>query len=256
MAKAFSDKHYRALEVFARDPGLSDVEVAKVVGTSRQMVSRWHAQHRSNGGAVGNVDGNSRNGVGSHGSVMNGDSTYPVGLEASAPRADRGSQGSRDSIAPPRSWAEKTAIVVEAIEESGVSRRAAAAIAGIPESSFYLRMQQDEEFAAAVFQAEANLEMGPARNLKRLAESDKQGAHIAAAIYLERRFPRDWAKRDRLEVDVRGRIENIDIAAILSNPETILAVSRAEMLLQQATTQLDAHVQDEDIQDAEYHDLP
>jgi hypothetical protein len=252
MSKTFSRPLTSRLAAMAQaiDHGESNQDIADALGVSRQavdkqrklgLVERWkHWLATDVTATATSATGSSTSVIDSvHVNPYSTDRTSPTGLEASAAKA------------PPRSWAEKTALVVEAIEESGVSRRAAAAIAGIPESSFYLRMTQDEEFRAAVFQAEANLEAGPAKNLKRLAESDKQGAHIAAAIYLERRFPRDWAKRDHLDVEVNGRIENVNIETVLRSSETIVAVSRAEMLMQQDEARLDAH-DDGDVQDADY----
>jgi len=132
-------------------------------------------------------------------------------------------------------WAEKTALVVQAIVDGGVSRTAAYAIAGIPPSSGRQRFQQDETFRAAILEAEARLEMGPAKNLKELAMGKQQGAMIAAGIFLSRRFPREWQERRQLDIDVSGRIETFNISTILANAtaEEIAEMSRHEALLQE-----------------------
>jgi hypothetical protein len=134
-------------------------------------------------------------------------------MPADQPKGDRGLDPT-----PTRSltWAERTALVVQAIVDGGVSRTAAYSIAGIPPSSGRLRFQQDETFRNAILEAEARLEMGPAKNLKELAMGKQQGAMIAAGIFLSRRFPREWQERRQLDIDVSGRIEQVIEGEVLS----------------------------------------
>jgi hypothetical protein len=234
MSKPFSPFHLAALEAFARG-GESDADIARQIGCSRALVSRWHAQYR-NGATVINVDGKGAVAHESNGSHATAD---PVAMPADQPKGDRGLDPT-----PTRSltWAERTALVVQAIVDGGVSRTAAYSIAGIPPSSGRLRFQQDETFRNAILEAEARLEMGPAKNLKELAMGKQQGAMIAAGIFLSRRFPREWQERRQLDIDVSGRIEQVNVHAILASPEAIQAASALEAALQNAEArQLPAH---------------
>lgn len=96
--------------------------------------------------------------------------------------------------------ADRQARLVEALK-SGNTRRASAEYAGIGESTFYRWMERGEaatsgkykELWEAVKKAEADAEV---RNVALIQRAANGGTWQAAAWWLERRKPQDWAKRE------------------------------------------------------------
>jgi hypothetical protein len=222
----------------ALDRGASRAKIIADFHISKQAVAMWVQKWKIERSIVnGSIDQSTAQSHSPNGSPHE---TSPVAMPLGERKGDRGLDQT-----PTRAmtWAEKTALVVEAIVDGGVSRTAAYSYAGIPPSSGRQRFQQDEAFRAAILEAEARLEMGPARNLKRLAEGNGPQAHIASAIYLSRRFPAEWAERRQLDIDVRGHIGiSPDMRRIMSSSAAIQAASALEVALQNAEDrQLPAH---------------
>jgi hypothetical protein len=87
---------------------------------------------------------------------------------------------------------------------AGATRRAAVSYAGVGETTFYVWLERNREFRAAVLKAEADAQVRNVALLQRAAESTWQ----AAAFWLERRCPEDFGLRQRvyagLQVDLPG----------------------------------------------------
>jgi hypothetical protein len=241
-------------EAIAR--GEKDADIATALAISKQAVwkkrpergekervryAAWLASTITNPVNASLVDPST---VASHESDRFPHATHPAAMPPGERKEDR----SLDPT-PTRAltWVEKTARVVEGIEVGGLSRTGAYKYADIPPSSARQRFERDESFRNAILEAEGKLERGPAQNLKRLAEGNGPQAHIAAAIFLSRRFPAEWAERRNVNVDVSGRIETFNIQAILANAtiEDVAAISAHEALLEElenrARRQLPAH---------------
>lgn len=102
--------------------------------------------------------------------------------------------------------------VYEALR-GGNTRRVAALVAGIDESTFYAWINRGEageapfaEFLKTVKAAEAEAEEESLLQIKTAARDSWQ----AAAWYLERKRPDDWGRRDRIDSDVTSKGEKID----------------------------------------------
>jgi hypothetical protein len=241
MPKPFSARHLAANEAFKHGDA-SDLEIAQRIGCSRQMVSRWHAQYR-NGATVTNGGGN---GADPHDvkAPLYGTTPEPLALSGIKDRGDGRDVAGRfaeDKLTK----AQKLAVMVETLE-LGTSRTAAYAIAGIPESTAAFWFQKDEEFRAAVLEAESRVETKVANALYLYAISGKVGSHIAAAIFLERNpaTGNRWRRRDRLEIE--GRVVHVGLddsmRRIMLSSEAIQAASALEAALQAAEDrQLPAH---------------
>lgn len=85
---------------------------------------------------------------------------------------------------------------------SGNTRRAAAAVAEVDASTFYRWMEADATFRTAVEKAEAEAE---ARFAARVTSAADEGTWQAAAWWLERRRPQDYARRAQMDVTVDVR---------------------------------------------------
>jgi hypothetical protein len=220
----------------ALDRGASRAKIIADFHISKQAVAMWVQKWKIERSIVnGSIDQSTAQSHSPNGSPHE---TSPVAMPLGERKGDRGLDQT-----PTRAmtWAEKTALVVEAIVDGGVSRTAAYSYAGIPPSSGRLRFQQDETFRAAILEAEARLEMGPAKNLKRLAESNGPQAHIASAIYLSRRFPAEWAERRNLNVDVMVEIgASLELRKIMQSPRLIELASEMEAERQRIEAEQDA----------------
>jgi hypothetical protein len=109
----------------------------------------------------------------------------------------------------------------QALMAAGVSRAAAYAWLKDPKFRDFFDTQDGRYVGVATSRAFEIIKSGPA-----------SVAMSAIAFMLERRFPEQFGKKDR--VDIHAQFESkVDIRAILSSPETIVAVSHAETLLQQ-----------------------
>ena len=91
---------------------------------------------------------------------------------------------------------ERIAAIIQALE-AGMTRRAAAAHAGIHHSQFYRWLDADATLRDDIEKAESKAE---SRFLLRIAEAATKGTWQAAAWWLERRHPKDYALKNRVEM--------------------------------------------------------
>jgi hypothetical protein len=104
----------------------------------------------------------------------------------------------------------------------------AAARAGVAERTVWEWKETREDFKMLIDRADAEFEADVAEQIH--AAVGKNWA--AGAVLLERKFPKEWGRKDRIDhtVQVEG---GINIAAVLMTPESIMAASHLETLLQQ-----------------------
>ena len=95
--------------------------------------------------------------------------------------------------------------IVEALE-AGASYKVAAAYAGIHFDTFNEWRERFSEFSDLVKKAEAEAAVGW---LEVIDNAAIDGTWQAAAWKLERRYPDEWGRRDRLELDVRREAERL-----------------------------------------------
>lgn len=99
---------------------------------------------------------------------------------------------------PPKLTPDVEAKVLQAIA-TGCTRRLAAAFAGIGERTLYTYMsrtgQQYRQFRQAIEKAEAEAAMTMVGAVRAAAPTSWQ----AAAWWLERKYPDEWARKDRVE---------------------------------------------------------
>ena len=87
--------------------------------------------------------------------------------------------------------------VILAHVRTGSSRRHAAALAGVPFSTFYDWLEE-RKFAADVTAAEAEFER---LAVERIDAAARRGSWRAQLALLERRLPAEWQERQRVEFD-------------------------------------------------------
>lgn len=108
---------------------------------------------------------------------------------------------------------------------AGTSRRGAAEYAGIDESTLIRWMRRYADFASAVVQSEAQVEVRAAATIRKAFDA---GNWKAALAWLERRRHQDWGRKDRHEILVSVR----EMARAAGADEDA-AVAEAERYLQE-----------------------
>ena len=111
---------------------------------------------------------------------------------------------------------------------AGCTRRAAAAMGGIGQSTLYTWLAADGTLLESVERAEAEAEAMFSAAVARAAQDPK--TWTAAAWWLERRKHMDYARRDKVEmsIDVRREAERVaaelglDAAEVLAEAEAIM----------------------------------
>jgi hypothetical protein len=105
---------------------------------------------------------------------------------------------------------------------AGNTRRASAAYAGVSEDSLERWQQRYAGFADALTRAEAEAEVRNVAIVQQAARDDWR----AAAWWLERRRPEEYARRDRLEVSIRQQAERIANGEGLDATQLIIEAER------------------------------
>lgn len=107
----------------------------------------------------------------------------------------------------------------------GMTRRAASGYAGFSKSTLYRMLEDDPEgtFGTALENAEAEAEATYSAIIAREAAIPKNWT--AAAWWLERRHPADYARREKVEMTGKdgGPIEHADITALPDHERQALA---------------------------------
>src|SRR5215472_15438219 len=83
------------------------------------------------------------------------------------------------------------------LHAGGATRRAACAQVGVSHGTFYVWLERDQTFLDAIQKAESDAELRFTGIVAAAASESWQ----AAAWWLERRRPEDYARRERLEVE-------------------------------------------------------
>lgn len=121
--------------------------------------------------------------------------------------------------------------IMRAIEQGATYEHAAAA-AGIHYDTLNEWRKANPEFAEALKAAEAR---GVLACLRRIEEAAKSGQWQAAAWILERRYPEEYGRRDRVNVHHEGEVQlqatiearTAVLRALVDFPEARLAVAAA-----------------------------
>jgi transposase len=133
----------------------------------------------------------------------------------------------------------------------GSTHAQAALVAGVSESTFHRWMHDGEhaargrfrEFWEAVKRAEAEAAV---RWLAIIDKSANEGAWQAAAWKLERRFPNEWGRRDRVQVEHSGEVMVRQvIEARTTVMQALAAFPTARLAVADALEALDAKQQSE-----------
>lgn len=90
--------------------------------------------------------------------------------------------------------------ICNAIAE-GNTHRTSCAIAGVSHTFFYEWMNDDVAFADMVKEAEAEAERWHVENIKRHAKDN----WLPSAWMLERRNPKEWGKKDKLDITTNDK---------------------------------------------------
>ena len=118
--------------------------------------------------------------------------------------------------------------VIQALE-NGMTRRAAAGAAGIGHTLLYEMINRDRTFADAVKMAE---NVAEARATSLVLKAAYEGTWTAAAWWLERRRPDDYAKRLVVDVSIRDEVARlaaelgIDVEEAIAEAERVLAEAK------------------------------
>lgn len=125
---------------------------------------------------------------------------------------------------------EQTERLLEGLRH-GMTRRAAAAYAGMSRTTFYRMMDADKgSLVASVENAEGEAEAAYTKLVANAASEPKNWT--AAAWWLERRHPDSFGRKDRVEVkvDLRTIAEKVapglDVDAVLAEAERIMSESK------------------------------
>lgn len=135
-------------------------------------------------------------------------------------------------MAQGRAVTEETTDKLLAALRLGMTRRAAAAAAGIGKSTLYrmLGNDQDGTLGTLIEKAEGEAEATFSAIVANAAADPKNWT--AAAWWLERRHPADYAKRERVEMTGPdgGPIESRDVTGTLSDTDLRAALREAERI--------------------------
>jgi len=107
----------------------------------------------------------------------------------------------------------------------GMTRRAASAVAGFSKSTFYRMLEDDPDgtFGTAIEKAEADAEAAYTEVIAKATIDTKNWT--AAAWWLERRRPQDFARRDKVEMTGKdgGPIDHRDVSKLQDHERQALA---------------------------------
>jgi hypothetical protein len=106
---------------------------------------------------------------------------------------------------PTKITPEIEAAIVEALT-AGASRRDAAEYAGISVRTLERAMRRNVGFVASVTRAEARCAVRASYVIRQAFEG---GDWHAALVWLERRRPAEWARRDHVEIEIRRVAEQV-----------------------------------------------
>lgn len=131
---------------------------------------------------------------------------------------------------PPKRSPQREAAILASLR-AGNTRAAAAAFAEIGRRTFYLWLE-DDAFREACEKAEADAET---RFLEQVAKAAIDGTWQAAAWWLERRRSADYARHDKVDVNIDVRREAERIAATLDGVSAEQLIAEAERIVAEAS---------------------
>lgn len=140
-------------------------------------------------------------------------------------------------MARPTKYSAKRRDAIVAAVAVGCTREQAALAAGIGERTLYEWLKDKPQLAQALEKAEA---AGVLSRLARIQTAAKGGAWQADAWWLERKFPEQWGRRDKVQVEHSGQL-SVEVSAARSVVLSALApFPAARLAVADALEQLDA----------------
>lgn len=127
---------------------------------------------------------------------------------------------------PTKRTPERVARIIGALE-NGCTRRAACAVGQIDQVTFERWVNRFDDFAVAVKEAEGRAEAYAIAIIRRAMPDQWQ----AAAWYLERKHPDEWAKRETLRIEHARILEDTRRLAEERGLDVDAAVAEAKALL-------------------------
>jgi hypothetical protein len=123
------------------------------------------------------------------------------------PRTPRAANGGRSRSLPaevpaPTSAAARKAAIVEVVRKLGLHPYRAALSVGVPSTTFYRYVDDDEQFRDDLAEAEALFERRMVAAIEHDAISSKSWR--AKLELLSRRFPDRWGERQKLDMTIEG----------------------------------------------------
>ena len=132
-------------------------------------------------------------------------------------------------MARPSKYTAETLTRVEEALSQGATYQLASAYAGITYETFNTWRGKFSEFSDAVKKAEARAAVGWLAQIERAAT---EGSWQAAAWKLERRYPDDWGRKERLDISIKRMAEQLaaehglDAEALIREAERIVGGKR------------------------------
>lgn len=138
----------------------------------------------------------------------------------------------------PTKYSAKTRDAILAAIAVGCSREQAAAVAGIGERTLYDWLKAKPQLSQDIEKAEA---AGVQARLQRIEQAAQGGAWQADAWWLERRYPEQWGRRDRVNVHHEGEVQLRQVVeARTVIMQALAAFPDARLKVADALEQLDA----------------
>lgn len=224
-----NQNHLDAIAEFERGDK-TDTAIARQLGVSRQLISRWHAKWRVKQATP------VRGGATDPATDLRPDSRIDEKREeldnlnriAAKEMSTGNQQGYRAALRETQ-----VAAILQSLAR-GSSRSAAFAAAGVPKSTGWRWLQTDLAFREAVERAEAEMVRSVSGRIYDIAMTAPPSvAWVSGMTLLERLRPGEYGRKDRIEHDVYVE-KRIDMNAVLASEETIRLVSELEVSLQQA----------------------
>jgi transposase len=108
-----------------------------------------------------------------------------------------------DTMSRPTKYSAKTCDAICAAVAVGCTYEQAAAVAGVHYDTLRVWRNTFPAFSGALEKAEAS---GVLSRLARIQAAGRDGAWQADAWWLERKYPEQWGRRDRLQVEHSGEV--------------------------------------------------
>ena len=151
-------------------------------------------------------------------------------------------------MARPTKYTPETSTSLLAAIEDGATFEQAAAAAGIHRDTLTEWRKRFPAFSVDLEKAEA---AGVVARLARIDAAGRAGAWQADAWWLERRYPEQWGRRDKVQVEHSGELALEVTAARSAMLEALIEFPEARLAVAEALDLLDAEQQQQQAKAAE-----